>query len=325
MLEHTPKIPIDGTPLDPAFKADRARQNVAAPSRAPSAASVAEQLRGGTACFGGTLFRRENSFHFPEICFAVKGLDEYAVRRAEQHYAGLRHRCPTVPLIPCSRIEQDGEYTVFSFALGEQERPLRQIMTVSENALRPMALLKKLVRFLQDYHGCVTAGGKTYTPLCCLTPDTVYLDLEHRVRILPLLQYGTARPTELPPETGTDAADVTSDLYSAAYLYVELLSLGRSKLAAPDDPTVQRMLAAAPEWRPELTDAVQALLSDTPVPAEAPPEKKPLPDLSGAKEAAARVWNRVKGPAGRLKTKVLGSLHRPSGDGGNTMTFHKEE
>lgn len=322
MSENLRSIPFDGIPKDPSF-ANVSEKAATTPVGTGARSSMPAAFKKGTNCFGGTLFHRSNTFGLPEICFAVKGLDDITLRQIRQRYATLRHRCSSLPLIPCTDIETDGEYVIFVFALSEKERSLRQILAVPENALRPMTLLKKLVVLIRDYHACMTAENRAYTPLCCLTADTVYLDQNHHLRVLPLPLCGSPLPKGLPAEAGTKQADVSSDLYSAAYLYAQLLSSDPNMPSRPDHATVQQMLYADPAWRPKLSEVTAALLTPTTAAPEQSSDHAEKFDFTALKHTAAQVFQTAKTAAGKLKT-LAGRLQRPE-RGSDTLTIPKED
>lgn len=266
MPDITPIIPITGTPIDPSAQCnDVPAADVHAEakpvSNALSPSALAGHLSAGRHCFGGILFRRTNDFGFPEVCFAVKNVDPRAARKADLRHAFFRHHCAALPFIVCSNTETVGEYTVYRYPIGEKEQPLRTVLQNDVRSITPDALFKKLVNLLSQYNNTLAAAEQPFKPLCCITPDTVYLDAARKLRVLPLPLFGTEHPEELPPEAGTDKAGIKSDLYSIAYLYVEVASQGSSCLAEPEDPTVLRMLASIPDWRPSLSQVRSALLN----------------------------------------------------------------
>ena len=325
MSDITPIIPTTGALTDPSVQhndvpAAAVRAEAAPISNALSSSALAAHLSTGRRCFGGILFCRTNDFGFPEVCFAVKNADHRTARRADLRHAFFRHHCAGLPLIVCSSTVTVDEYTVYSYPVGEREQSLRTALQTDARSIDPDVLLKKLVNLLSRYNNALAAAEQPYKPLCCITPDTVYLDSAQKLRILPLPLFGAEHPEELPAEAGTDKADITSDLYSIAYLYVEATSQGSSCLPEPENPTVLKMLASIPGWRPSLSQVRSALFDPAAEQSAAAQRRLRAEDLMRLKETALKTGKKFVSSCNGL-FKKLQEMGRDDRRGNVTATM----
>lgn len=228
-----------------------------------------QQLRSSDTvrCFGGWLLRSTDLFGAPILRFVVKGMSERDVEAAEEHYSrmgrmgsiGMVHRTGSRPLTV-------GEYTVFDFEVGTGEKTIREHFDEGKPFRRdPVRFFAALVKFLRRYGSALNREGHDYRPLNCLSKETVLIDQEDHIKLIPLQAWGKEYPVEIPREVAAgEKADERSDLYAAAFLTVEVSSSGRSdrRLVEPDCEAVVRCLKAIRDCRPDLTEAMQLLCGD---------------------------------------------------------------
>lgn len=226
-------------------------------------------------CFGGYLFRRDNPQYGHVICFAVENMRPEDVVNADKWYAlfgrmshlGMLHRTSSAP-IPV------GNYTVFEFVASVHDKSIRDHL----KAVEPMrtshtALMNQLIEFIHSYsQELEQLNNANYVPLCCLSKDTVLIDPNGRMKILPLRANRGIYPIEIPQEVSVgEQVDERSDLFSAAYLAVEVYSKNRNcaQLTEPDSDVIRNCLKAVHDWRPTLAE-VRAADSSAPASNPAP-------------------------------------------------------
>lgn len=210
-------------------------------------------------CFGGYLFRREKPGIGHVICFAVQKMTPDAVRAAEESYAffGRMGHLGMLPRTPCAPIVVD-DYTVFEFIAFPNDKSIRSILQDSQlPRISHDKLMSDLVNLIRDYKKTLRdLGHNEYYPLSCLSKDTVLIDNNLRVKVLPL-RANWSYPIEIPHEVVIgEYSDERSDLFSAAYLAVEIFSKkrGSSTLIEPDYDIICGCLKSIHDWRPTLED-----------------------------------------------------------------------
>lgn len=222
-------------------------------------------------CFGGYLFRRENPQYGHVLCFAVENMSEDDARNADKWYAlfgrmshlGMLHRTSSAPL-------RVGTYTVFEFVASHHDKSIREMLK-GDSALRVHhdALMNNLVKFIHDYREELRQQNyDRYLPLNCLSKDTVMLDTNGRMKVIPLRANRGAYPIEIPREvTAGEISDEASDLFAAAYLAVEVYSRrrGSDKLIEPESSVIRNCVKAVHDWRPSLDDVYAAVSSGMPI------------------------------------------------------------
>lgn len=221
-------------------------------------------IEAGEHTFGGRLFRHTDKSGFDLISHAVMN-DEFVTERVS-HYSRLR-RVRGVPFVlSVAEPAVVDEYTVYSFEVGKElslrELSREYIMANSEG------IRDSLLQIINRYRESCYSTQERYVPLCCISMDTVFIDEDGGVRILPLQVTDGKYPAELPREAGTRTADITTDIYSVIYLYYELKS-GVSKecpdvLDVPDpDPErellMSKCLSPFRKRRPSLEDVFATL------------------------------------------------------------------
>lgn len=216
-------------------------------------------------CFGGYLFRRDNPQCGHVICFAVENMSDEDIINTDKWYnlfgrmshLGMLHRTASAPL----RVEN---YTVFEFVASADDKSIREHLTAVEPVRTSHdALMANLVNFIHDYSQELQKEHyPNYVPLRCLSKDTVLIDSNGRMKILPLRAHRGVYPIEIPREVSIgEYSDERSDLFSAAYLAVEVYSKNRkcTQLSEPNSDIIRNCLKAIHDWRPSLSEAYAAV------------------------------------------------------------------
>ena len=207
-------------------------------------------------CFGGWMFRDWDRSGFPVIRFVAEGMMPSEVKRAEEWYGILGrvsrsrflHRTGAAPV-------RVGDCTVFDFEIQAQMHSLGELHRHGKMTARnPETILRLLNELIMDYRGALAAAGMRYSPLNCLTMDTVFVDRDNNVSVLPVFHSGRNYPVEIAREAMTPGqiTDERSDLYAAAYVAVEAFSdsAGDRPIRKPDSPVLQACLQTIRDWRP---------------------------------------------------------------------------
>lgn len=216
-------------------------------------------------CFGGYLFRRDNPQCGHVICFAVENMSDEDIINTDKWYnlfgrmshLGMLHRTASAPL-------QVENYTIFEFVASADDRSIRDHMKAVEPVRTSHdALMANLVNFIHNYSQELKKENyPNYVPLRCLSKDTVLIDSNGRMKILPLQAHRGVYPIEIPREVSIGKySDERSDLFSAAYLAVEIYSKNRNcdQLSEPNSDLIRNCLKAIHDWRPTLAEAYAAV------------------------------------------------------------------
>ena len=206
-------------------------------------------------CFDGSLIHSDAAGS-PTLIYAVKHMNPEDRKRLYIHCTRLNPLgAGTVAVQSCCEV---GAYTCFRFIPFSGERSLRELARENPDYLRQYPLMHNLVCFLSGYSNAQANVSQTYNPLCCLCPDTVFVNTyQGTLRVLPLQTYQGNMPVEVPREADADQADVSTDLYSAAYLSMEAGSDDPDCPGMPqDDPFLQKLLQPFRQSRPSLQEAV---------------------------------------------------------------------
>lgn len=210
---------------------------------------------------GGRLFRRTDSYNFPIISFAVPDMTEVEVQRANDRYVKLCRRYPNLFLShDPNAVTSVSNYTVFDFVIGASEFTLGERKRANSLYKQPADLLMRyLVDYLCAYSTAQGQLGLPYDPLCCLSLETIIMSETGAVKVLPLLSHRRNFPVEMPSEVALNMADERSDLYSAAYVVVEMISASRSdgRLEEPKSLIIQNCIKTIQDWRPGLAEAYE--------------------------------------------------------------------
>lgn len=216
-------------------------------------------------CFGGYLFRRDNPMCGHVICFAVENMSDEDIINTEKWYnlfgrmshLGILHRTSSAPL----RVEN---YTIFEFVASADDKSIQEYLKAKEPVRTSHdVLMANLVNFIHAYSlELQKENYPNYVPLRCLSKETVLIDSNGRMKILPLRAHRSIYPIEIPREVSIgEYSDERSDLFSAAYLAVEVYSKNRNcaQLTEPDSDIIRNCLKAIHDWRPTLSEACAAV------------------------------------------------------------------
>lgn len=172
-------------------------------------------------CFGGRLFYYNNHVDMPMVCHAIpKNYKQVAFDKLSYWYHWTNAN--TVGKFLIYEGSRDiSDYVCFSFSLKKGARSMREIMKDPERAGLCKNLFTDLVKLLHSYS--MELDG-AYAPLCAISLDTVYMDRQGNLAILPLVCVNNEYPKGFPMEAGTDEMDDTTDLHTAAMLTYQVLS-----------------------------------------------------------------------------------------------------
>ena len=115
------------------------------------------------------------------------------------------------------------EFAVFTFAVGEEWTPLYKIADriSNENALK---IFRRLILILREYsNGALCKKG--YKPLSFICRESVFVSFDENgrvngVKLLPILSEKDCGYIGMPVDVKDGKADITTDIYMAAYLYL---------------------------------------------------------------------------------------------------------
>lgn len=229
--------------------------------------------------FGGWFFRDRDRVGNPVIRLVVENMPQSEATRADEWYgklgrmphAGFLHRAGSSPV-------QVGAYTVFDFEINAQMRSLSELHR--QNKLNPAIselILQRLNELIMEYRMELLKNGEQYRALNCLTMDTVFLDRDNKVTVLPVFYTGRNYPVEIAREAMIpgEKTDERSDLYAAAYVAVEVYSdsNGDKPLKKPESEVILACLQAVRLWRPTPNEVKEWLTGKRP--------KKPVKNVGG--------------------------------------------
>lgn len=259
-----------------------------------------KDMNGPTAIktMGGVIFHSTDHHDMPLLCFAVEEPTEDEVTSADNWYRYLK-RLELPGLMSYEGFCCVEKQVVFTFLYsGDDTVSLRYLLDNPKMKDRAPEILLHLVRFLDVYREEMktrnkSVPGNTYIPLCCISLDTVFLTPKQDLRILPLRAYRNDFPRYFPNEAGKEYADVTTDLYTAVNLSVQLMSgceeegsNGNRMQENARLPFLRMCLAPYTSWRPTLKrvrdeleaalDVKEAVRKETPR-----PQKEAYRDPSG--------------------------------------------
>jgi hypothetical protein len=237
-------------------------------------------------CFGGYLFRRVAENNTPVLSFAVQDMTEDEIQAANGHYLRFNALDPHGFLCYWKYRSFD-RYTVFDFFSSDRQT-LRECQESSHRPWKPEEMMQKLTTRLVQYHNRLTAQHLSYYPLSCLSMDTVLMDSEEDIYILPLVPHKGRYPMEIPREASlNNGGSSRSDLFSAAYVSVLFCSEMESPdapMAVPESPVVLQCLQVFPSWRPSLEE-VYNLLSGRTQPKDSTPAQSEEGNLFGSRRS----------------------------------------
>lgn len=271
--------------------ADFVNNKKKAPDTPPHSRSAEEQalidlIHSGDAreCFGGYLFHRLGEYGWPVISFAVEAMTAEEIQEARKHYMRFNAQGTEGFLKFCENVQSLGRYTVFNFYVPNGSRTLRQCIADNDLRLEPETMMCKLVRLLAHYQDSLTRAKLSFYPLNCLSLDTILIDSQYRVFVVPLLPHKGRYPIEIPREVSVgNGGNIKSDLYSAAMVSVEFYSKGTEfevELVQPSSPVLLSCLQTVNGWRPGIREVWNALNAKGNA-AAGKADNRPLEDADG--------------------------------------------
>lgn len=231
----------------------------------------AERLRqdmeeNGVEAFGGTLFTSTNHHDQPLICHAIRCEDEKAISELSKFYNDLDAE-RIEGLLHYAHMEyMEDDLVAFKFSLGKNDRCVRMLLDTDIRKDCCKDLFPKLVDILDGYYQVV---GSKNMPLRAFSLDTVFVDQNGRVGVMPVFGVGKQFPKGYPLEAATEEADDRTDLFAAALLSLQVLSgceveTAKKKMAPELLPEIgKQCLCIYPSGRPDL-ETVKAALAGKP-------------------------------------------------------------
>lgn len=206
--------------------------------------------------FGGWFFRDQDRGGRPVIRLVAERMSAFEAIRADEWYGMLGrlpggcflHRASSSPVQVDGNMVFDFEISEDMYSLGEQHRQQKL------NLRNPETILRKLNDLILKYQKLQTRNGEPYRTLNCLTLDTVFVDPDNNLSVLPVYYHGKSYPVEIAREAMVHGqkTDERSDLYAAAYVAVEAFSdsNGDRPLEKPKSELILACLQTIREWRP---------------------------------------------------------------------------
>lgn len=220
-------------------------------------------------CFGGRLFRRLDRYGNPLISFAVENMNSLEIDRANGAYAAFSSMDAGVFLFSCGDpenvvVDAQKQWTVFSFRIGANEYSLSELYASGQSYSTPAEkTMFQLVNLLAHYKQKLTKLQKDYQSLDCLSLETIFINEDGQLRILPLRAYNNHYPIEISREEGGN--DIKNDLFSAAFVAAQVESggpYGKKALSEPKAQIVRNCLKIVKEWRPDFQSVMNELKCD---------------------------------------------------------------
>ena len=235
--------------------------------------------------FGGWFFRAQDESGQSVIRLVMSQMSVLDENRANEWY-GMLGRMPQSPFLHrtgSSPAHVNG-HVVFDFEINECMLSFGEMHRQGEmNSKNPVLIFRKLNEIIMEYRLQLAKMGRTYQALNCLTVDTVFMDPDNCMMVLPVFYNGRNYPVEIAREATIQGqkTDERSDLYAAAYVAVETYSdsVGDKPLRKPNVPAILECLQPVREWRPS-PEEVSELLHSGSRPRPTPVRPKPRIDLS---------------------------------------------
>lgn len=212
-------------------------------------------------CFGGVLFKRCDQEDNPILSFAVEGLTEEELSEMKLAYKKV-YRSGLSRVI--SRAdpfeEQAGSCTVFNFEYNTGYSSLREYSR--SKSISVETVMRPLVKLLTHRYNSYVKSDLQYESLNCLTLDTLFVDADGALWLLPLQAFRNRFPGAIAPEAHdpTQVCTEASDLFSAAYVAVEVANGGKMPaMLALKENKIKECLIAIPQCRPSLQTMVTVL------------------------------------------------------------------
>lgn len=220
--------------------------------------------------FGSLLFRGENAHRINVVGQAVEGMDQRTAQAlVDGRYFPLTTNLSNL-FLSYDHSKKVSRYVAFTFRLPAGYHSLRELMTHSEARKCGRLIFVKLVSLLSEYEAYCKRTAKNpdgaYVPLCCLNLDTVFLhETTLDLKVIPLAAQNHDYPCYYPGEAGDPAADIRTDLYTAALTAlqfmsgIELESAGAEMLDCSGIPCMDDCLRVLQSRRPDLRTVMTQL------------------------------------------------------------------
>ena len=260
-------------------------------------------------CFGSRIFRSEDQNRQPVIRVVTDSLNKDQEWEAEAWYNRLGrmkkgkflHRTNTAPM-------KVGRYTVFDFEIGNQVFSLGELHRQHRMSYtNPELILGRLNELIIEYRMELAQSKENYRSLNCLSMETVFIDMDNNIKVLPVYTCGNRYPIEIAREVFTrgQKTDERSDLYAAAYVAVEAFSdsTGDREIQKPKSRVILDCLQPIRDWRPFPDEVRSRLQGKHPVPRTkvggVPKDKKNDRQNTGNKRGA--FWEQLRAWAKKLR------------------------
>ncbi len=238
-------------------------------------------------CFGGLLFKRCDREDNPILSFAVEGLTEEELFEMKQGYKQV-YRSGVSRVISRAEPfdEQVGDYTVFNFEYNTGYSSLREYSQGKNIPLE--TVMWPLVRLLKHRYNSYVKRDLQYESLNCLTVDTLFVDADGALWLLPLRAFRNRFPGAIAPEAHdpNQVCTEASDLFSAAYVAVEVANGGKMPaMLALKENKIKECLLAIPQCRPSLQTMVTVLQGTRSAAEETGDERPVMPSATPKTQA----------------------------------------
>lgn len=207
-------MPVNTTPNNVSYVSVGVPRGVS-----PMGTLIQDMRKATNVCFGGKLFLSTNYHGQREICHAVSSAKREAVQELSRVYHAF-NGLTTMPFLAYSGSRPGDGQVIFTFALADNCRSMRQVMTANDHEEVGMQLFPKLVEILTKYENM----AEYKDALCCISLDTVFVTSRGEILLLPLQCPSQDYPRGFPLEAGTVEADERTDLYTAALLALQVVS-----------------------------------------------------------------------------------------------------
>lgn len=244
-------------------------------------------------CFGGVLLQRENENGSPILSFVIQGTTGTEHTKMCKEYETIYRIGSSLPLIVYDplfheRFKASGtHYSVFNFVCNPNQKSLREYCQDEKHRIPLEGMMRKLVNLLISHSN---ECGEKYRCLNFLSLDTIFVNAQGKLLLLPLQAFRRQFPCEIAPEARDlpEQCDARSDLYAAAYVALEASCNGvLPEMPALGEGMIKNCLVGVPQCRPTLRYVANALGSKSSEPAywEASTPKR---DATAPKKAAVK-------------------------------------
>ena len=175
-------------------------------------------------CFCGLLFRGKNDHDENVVSHAVEGMTRSEAQKlVSERYYKLPNNHSDL-FLAYDRSKNNDPYVIFNFRLPDGYRSLRELLGHKKSRECGEMIFRRLVELLAKYEERTRSAG-VYRPLCCISLDTVFIhETNNNIKVVPLVARFPDFPTYYPGEAGTPAADMRTDLFTAALTALQFMS-----------------------------------------------------------------------------------------------------